>query len=222
MWYVCQICIFCSSANNTELHFWCYLSCYLLYVFGTAKTMHYHHQCKQWQNLLHIYATCQYQIIVDIIIWTSFYNMYVFQCGLWAVTDMCTTESGAICTVSCTQSYFHYTSLPASGVQWDIYTEQFSLLTERKATMDILFYTAVHHLHQVLSTKDGYMSSPFIGMKMIYHIISDECCKYESTCNHKLLKVVTWKHFSQLTCVLWQKVLSWIHLHIFIDHINMV
>ena len=28
MWYVCQICTFFTSANNTEMHFWCYLSCF--------------------------------------------------------------------------------------------------------------------------------------------------------------------------------------------------
>ena len=134
--------------------------------------------------------------------------MYVFQCGLWAVTDMCTRESGATCTVSWTQSYLHYTSSPTSGVQWDIYTEQFSLLTERKSTMDILCYTAVHHLHQVLRAKDGYMSSLFIEMKMIHQIISDESSRQHSMCDQQLFRVVTWKHFSEFTCVLWQKVSS--------------
>ena len=87
---------------------------------------------------------------------------------------MYTTESGAICTKCCTQSYVHDSSSPASGVQSDIYTEQFSLLTERKSTMDMICYTAVHHLHQVLRAKDGYMSSLFIEIKMICQIISDQ------------------------------------------------
>ena len=40
--------------------------------------------------------------------------------------------------------------------------------------MDILWYTAAHHLHQVLRAKDGYMSSLFIEMKVICQIISDQ------------------------------------------------
>ena len=44
--------------------------------FGTDKTMHYNHQYCQWQNLVHIYAVCQYQIIAEIIIWTSVHNMF--------------------------------------------------------------------------------------------------------------------------------------------------
>ena len=37
MWYVCQICRFCTSANNTEMHFWCCLSCYHLYFLVQLK-----------------------------------------------------------------------------------------------------------------------------------------------------------------------------------------
>ena len=78
MWYVCQICTFCTSANNTEMHFWMLFVMLSFVFFGTAKTMHYNHQWCQWQNLVHIYAVCQYQIIVEIIIWISVHNMYVF------------------------------------------------------------------------------------------------------------------------------------------------
>ena len=145
-----------------------------------------------------------------------------FQCGLCSVTYMCTTQSCSICTQCCTQSYVHDSWSPASGIQSDIYTEQFSLLTERKSTMDMLFYSAVHHLHQVLRAKDGYMSSLFRDIKMIHQIISDQSWTYQSTCNDKLLRVVTWQHFSQLTCVLWQKVLIWVHLHSATYHIDMV
>ena len=100
MWYVYEICTFCTSANNKEMHFDVVMLSFVL--FGSAKTMHYNHQCYQWQNLVHIYAVCQYQIIVEIIIWTSVHNMYVFQVGLWAITYMHTTQSCAICTECCT------------------------------------------------------------------------------------------------------------------------
>ena len=56
--------------------------------------------------------------------------------------------------------------------------------------MDILCYTELYHLYQVLSAKDEYMSTLYIEMKIIYQIISDECCTYQSTCKHKLLQVV--------------------------------
>ena len=37
MWYFCQICTPCTSANNTKMHFWCHLSCNLLYFLVQLK-----------------------------------------------------------------------------------------------------------------------------------------------------------------------------------------
>ena len=102
----------------------------------------------------------------------------------------------------------------------NVYKEKFCPLIEKKSTMHISYYTAVHHLHQVLRAKDGNRSSLFIEMKMIHQIISkihwmisDESSTYHSICDHQLFRVVTWKHFSQFTCVLWQKDLIWVHLY---------
>ena len=88
-----------------------------------------------------------------------------------------------------------------------IYREVFSIDREK-----------VHHAHFMLHhnsspAKDGYMSSLFIEMKMIHQIISDESSKQHNICDQQLFRVVTWKHFSQFTCVLWQKGLMWVHLY---------
>ena len=126
----CQICSSCNISKkytHKKMNIWCDFLCDIFVKFvccvlvettqkcifyvichGTfcaflySWAMHYNYECCEWQNLLHIYAVCQYQIIVEIIIWTSVHNMYVFQCGLSAVTYMCTTQSGAICTECCT------------------------------------------------------------------------------------------------------------------------
>ena len=79
-----------------------------------------------------------------------------------------------------------------------IYTEVLSIDT-KKSTMHISYCTTVHHLHQVLRAKDGYMPSLFIEMKIIHQIISVEYSTYYSVCDYQLFRVVTWKHFSQFT-----------------------
>ena len=78
MWYFCQI---CTTTQKCIFYVICHgIFCTCLY----SWTMHYNHECCQWLNLLHIYAVCQYQIIVEIIIWTSVHNMYVF--SVWIVS----------------------------------------------------------------------------------------------------------------------------------------
>ena len=93
------------------------------------------------------------------------------------------------------------------------YIERSCQLAQRKSTMHISCYITIHHLYQVLRAKDGYMSSLFIEMKMIHWIISDESSRQHTICHQQLFRVVTWKHFSQFTCILWQKGLMWVHLH---------
>ena len=126
----------------------------------TAKTMHYNHECCQWQNVIHIYAVCQYQIIVEIIIEHKCsqhicFSVWIVSCYLHAYN---------------TEWYHLYCTLHRELCPWQlitcirclvrhIYREGFSFDREK-----------VHHAHFMLH----HSSSPASGVesKRWIHVLS--------------------------------------------------
>ena len=79
-------------------------------------------------------------------------------------------------------------------------------------TFDISYYITIHHTHEMLKAKHGYMYSLFIEVKTMHYIIYNDSSKQPSM-SLSIVASSNMKHSSQMICFLWQKGLMWVYLH---------